>query len=374
MARDYYGILGLDKNATDAEIKKAYRRLARKYHPDVNDGPEAEEKFREISLAHEILTDPNKRALVDQGIDPEEQGAGGMGGGNPFGGGFSDIFDAFFGGGMASGPMSRTHPGQDALLQINVTLEECFTGVTKTVTVDTAVVCDDCDGTGSEDKSEPVVCAQCGGQGQVRVSQQTPLGMISTARDCPACHGYGTIIQNPCKRCNGDGRVRARKDITINVPAGIAEGMQLRLSGKGEVGPNGGEPGDIYVAVNVERHKTFTRQGDDLLVSLEVPMVDAALGCTIAVPLLDGSKADVEISAGTQPNAQVRVRGAGMKKMRGAGNGDLIAHVNVVVPRNLDEKSRKTLESFRDHRKESGKIAEEESGLFDRMRRHFRRQ
>ncbi|MGO1380898.1 MAG: DnaJ domain-containing protein, partial [Corynebacterium sp.] len=230
MARDYYGILGVSSDASDAEIKKAYRKLARKYHPDVNPSEEAAEQFREASLAQEVLTDPQKRQIVDAGGDPEEQGPGGGGGAGGFGGGgFGDIFDAFFGGGAggAGGPrVSRVRPGNDALLRLQLTLDECFAGVTKDVTVDTAVLCEECDGSGSESKSAPVTCPTCHGQGQVMEIQQSILGRVQVARACPRCQGVGEIIEDPCQECAGDGRVRARRDIEVKIPAGIRDGMR----------------------------------------------------------------------------------------------------------------------------------------------------
>ena len=236
MARDYYGILGVDREATEQEIKKAYRKLARKYHPDVNPSEEAQGRFAEISLAQEVLLDPQKRSIVDRGGDPMEQADMGPGAGG-FGGGLGDIFEAFFGGGAAARePRSRVQHGNDALLRTTVTLEEAYAGVKKEVSVDTAVVCDRCHGTGSESESKPVTCDNCQGMGQVQEVQQSFLGNIMTTRDCPKCRGFGEIIKDPCRQCAGDGRVRATRDIIANIPAGIATGMRIRMAGQGEVG------------------------------------------------------------------------------------------------------------------------------------------
>lgn len=384
MARDYYGILGVDRDASDAEIKKAYRRLARKYHPDVNPSEEAAEKFREASLAQEVLTDPQKRQIVDAGGDPEEQGpggpGGGFGGGFGGGGGFGDIFDAFFGGGAggAGGPRaSRVRPGNDALLRLQLTLEECFAGVEKEVTVDTAVLCGKCDGSGSESGKDPVTCPTCQGQGQVMEVQQSILGRVQVARACPRCQGTGEIIEDPCQECAGDGRVRARRDLEVNIPAGIRDGMRIRMSGEGEVGPGGGPAGDLYVEVQVKEHPHFLRDADDLHATVNVPMADAALGTSVDVPLLDGSVATVTVEPGTQPEALIRVKGKGMPHLRREGAGSLVAHVDVTVPTELDKKQRDLLEQFRsesDHEASLQTSEDEHSGgLFSRLRQKFGR-
>lgn len=378
MARDYYAILGVEQDATEAEIKKAYRRLARKYHPDVNPSEEAAERFREASLAQEVLTDPEKRRIVDAGGDPEDPGFGRGAAGGFNAGGFGDIFDAFFGGGGGGGPRaSRVRPGSDALLRMDLTLEECFTGVQREVTVDTAVLCDVCDGTGSKSHSAPVTCPTCHGQGQVMEVQQSILGRVQVARACPRCQGTGEIISDPCEECAGDGRVRARQDITVNIPAGIRDGMRIRMSGKGEVGPGGGPSGDLYVEVRVEEHTCFVREGDDLHVTVHVPMVDAALGTSVDVDMLDDSVVTVAVEPGTQPEAVVRVKDAGMPHLRREGHGNLIAHVDVSVPTELDRRSRELLEELRDRSQETSGVRttenERSGGLFSRLRGKFGR-
>ncbi|ERA52598.1 chaperone protein DnaJ, partial [Corynebacterium diphtheriae DSM 43988] len=232
MARDYYAILGVERDATDNEIKKAYRKLARKYHPDVNDTEEAAEKFSEISIAQEVLLDAEKRRIVDMGGDPMAQGGGDAGYGA--GGGLGDIFEAFFGGGGGSrGPRSRVQPGSDALLRTTLTLEEAYLGTKKPITIDTAILCDRCEGTGSKSKSKPNVCSTCNGSGEIQQMQRSFLGNVMTSSPCPTCRGTGEVIPDPCDKCGGDGRVRTQRDLIVNVPAGIADGMRIRMAGQG---------------------------------------------------------------------------------------------------------------------------------------------
>lgn len=374
MARDYYGILGVDKGASDSEIKKAYRRLARKYHPDVNDTEEAAEKFREISLANEVLTDPEKRRIVDMGGDPLEgpQGFGGA----PGAGGFGDIFEAFFGGGATRGPRSRVQPGADALLRTRITLDEAYAGARKDITVDTAILCDACEGTGSKSKAKPVTCAHCGGMGSVQEVQRSFLGNVMTTRACHVCHGTGEIISDPCEKCAGDGRVKARKDLTVSIPAGIADGMRIRMASRGEVGPGGGPAGDLYVEVAIAPHPVFVREGNNLHVTAGVQMLDAALGTELTLEGLDGEPITVKIPAGSQPGQQIHLAGAGMPVLRGEDrHGDLIAHVDVKIPTNLDTHSREVLEKLRDHRDDTSEIHHEgeSESVFDRIKSRFRR-
>ncbi|MBN9644231.1 molecular chaperone DnaJ [Corynebacterium mendelii] len=379
MARDYYGILGVDKNATDAEIKKAYRKLARTYHPDVNPSEEAAEKFREISVAQEILLDPTKRRIVDAGGDPMEQrGGGGAPGGFGGFGGFGDIFDAFFGGGGAQGPIPRRRPGEDALVHTSITLQQAYTGVTQEMTVDTAVLCPDCTGSGSKSGKKPTTCTVCQGQGHVQKMQRSFIGNVVSVGVCDNCEGTGEIIPDPCTACSGDGRVRSRKDLTVRIPRGIHSGMRIQLESQGEVGPGGGPAGDLYVQVEVQQDPVLVRDGDDLHCRLKVPMVDAALGCETTVDGPDGQPVTITITPGQQPGASIRVEGAGMPKPR-EGFGDLVANLDVVVPTDLDDKSRKLLGQLKHHRSHHDKVSvlsanDESEGLFSRMRRRFFRQ
>ncbi|MDO5076048.1 molecular chaperone DnaJ [Corynebacterium sp.] len=374
MARDYYGILGVDRSATETEIRKAYRRLARKYHPDVNGTEEAAEKFREVSLAYEVLTNAEKRRIVDMGGDPMEQSpsAGGFGG---FGG-FEDIFGAFFGGGQPRGPRSRVQPGDDALLRTAITLEEAFSGVKKNITVDTAVLCDQCEGTGSESKSRAHTCSHCQGAGEIQEVQRSFLGNVMTSRPCPACQGFGEVIDDPCTKCHGDGRVKARRDLTVNVPAGISDGMRIRMAGQGEVGHGGGPAGDLYVEVITQPHSVFTRDGDNLHVTVRLPMVDAALGTEFEVTGLDGNPLKFHVAPGTQPAERIHVQGAGMPHLRAEGAGDMVAHMDVIIPKDLDSQSKDYLRKLRSHRADKVRVQDshqEEESLFSRLRSRFRR-
>lgn len=349
MARDYYGTLGVAKDATPDQIKRAYRKLARELHPDVNKEEGAEERFREVTTAYEVLSDPKKREMVDLGGDPMSNGgdAGGGMGGDPFAGfgGLGDIMDAFFGGGGGSagggrGPRSRVQTGTDALLRLELTLEECASGVNRDITVDTAVMCESCDGGGSRAGTAPSTCDTCGGRGEVQSVQRSFLGQVMTSRPCPVCKGFGEVISDPCQQCSGDGRVRARRTITVKIPAGVGDGMRVRLAGEGEVGPGGGPAGDLFVEVEEKPHERFTRDGADLHCNVQVPMTAAALGTMITLDTLDGQET-LTVDAGTQPGAEYVLNGQGLPKLRSngrvSGHGDLHVHLDVVVPTKLDE-------------------------------------
>ncbi|MDO4928215.1 MAG: molecular chaperone DnaJ [Corynebacterium sp.] len=375
MARDYYGILGVEQGASDNEIKKAYRKLARKYHPDVNPSEEAAERFSEISLAQEVLLDPEKRRIVDMGGDPESQ-AGAAGGAGFPGGGLGDIFEAFFGGGGPRQPRSRVQPGADALLRTELSLEEAYSGLRKTVTIDTAILCDVCEGSGSKTKAKPVTCSNCGGVGEIQQVQRSFLGNVMTTSPCPTCQGTGEVVPDPCDKCDGDGRIAARRDVVVDIPAGIADGNRLRLVGQGEVGHGGGPAGDLYVEANIAPHPIFERDKADLHVQLDVPMADAALGTSVRFEDLGGNEVTISVPAGTQPGDRIEVAGAGMPYIRSERTGNLIAHVDVTVPRELDHNAKKLLEDLRKRQSEHAHVrnrAEEGSGFFGRLRNHFRR-
>ncbi|MDR7300917.1 molecular chaperone DnaJ [Haloactinomyces albus] len=349
MARDYYGTLGVAKDATPEQIKRAYRKLARELHPDVNQEDGAQQRFQEVTNAYEVLSDPKKRQVVDLGGDPlDSSGGAGGGGGDPFAGfgGLGDIMDAFFGGGGGAaggggrGPRSRVQQGSDALLRLELTLEDCASGVNRDITVDTAVMCDTCDGGGSRAGSAPSTCDTCDGRGEVQSVQRSFLGQVMTSRPCPVCRGFGEVITDPCQQCGGDGRVRARRTITVKIPAGVGDGMRVRLAGEGEVGPGGGPPGDLFVEVEEQTHDRFVRDGADLHCTVEVPMTAAALGTTVGLDTLDGHE-ELIVEPGTQPGTEHVLSGQGLPKLRSngrvSGHGDLHVHLDVVVPTKLDE-------------------------------------
>lgn len=379
MARDYYGLLGVSKNASDADIKRAYRKLARELHPDVNPDEAAQAKFKEISVAYEVLSDPDKRRIVDLGGDPLESAAAG---GNGFGGfgGLGDVFEAFFGGGFGGGaasrgPIGRVRPGSDSLLRMRLDLEECATGVTKQVTVDTAVLCDRCQGKGTNGDSVPIPCDTCGGRGEVQTVQRSLLGQMLTSRPCPTCRGVEVVIPDPCQQCMGDGRIRARREISVKIPAGVGDGMRVRLAAQGEVGPGGGPAGDLYVEVHEQAHDVFVREGDHLHCTVSVPMVDAALGVTVTVDAILDGLSEITIPPGTQPGSVITLRGRGMPHLRSNTRGDLHVHVEVVVPTRLDHQDIELLRELKGRR--DREVAEVRSthaaagGLFSRLRETF---
>ncbi|MES3639318.1 molecular chaperone DnaJ, partial [Mycobacterium intracellulare] len=323
--------------------------------------------------------DPEKRRIVDLGGDPMENAAAAGGG---FGGGFGglgDVFEAFFGGGFSGGatsrgPIGRVRPGSDSLLRMRLDLEECATGVTKQVTVDTAVLCDRCQGKGTNGDSAPVPCDTCGGRGEVQTVQRSLLGQVMTSRPCPTCRGVGVVIPDPCHQCMGDGRVRARREISVKIPAGVGDGMRVRLAAQGEVGPGGGPAGDLYVEVHEQSHDVFVREGDDLHCTVSVPMVDAALGATVTVDAILDGVSEITIPPGTQPASVITLRGHGMPHLRTGTRGDLHVHVEVVVPARLDARDTELLRELKARR--SRDVPEVRSthaggGLFSRLRETF---
>lgn len=384
MAQDYYALLGVGRDASNDELKKAYRKLARQLHPDVNDAPDAADRFKEVTSAYEVLSDPQKRSVYDRGGDPMAAGGGGGGFGQGFS--FDDIMDAFFGqgGGSRGGPRSRVQRGQDALLRLTVDLAEAAFGVTREIKVDTAVRCETCQGSGGADGSEPVTCSTCHGHGDVQHVQRTPLGQVRTSRPCPTCHGFGSVIPDPCDECNGDGRVRSRRTISVAVPAGVDQGTRIQMAGEGEVGPGGGPPGDLYLEINVARHRMFVRKGDQLRCQVTVPMTAAALGVHVELPTLEADVTDdpaaavvgLDISAGTQSGELLTVKGQGIPRLRGVGRGDLVVEVVVETPTNLDEEQRDLLARLAELRDEQKPLAEvsdsHRNGVFDRIRGAFR--
>ncbi|MGD8378025.1 MAG: molecular chaperone DnaJ [Gammaproteobacteria bacterium] len=352
MARDYYEILGVDKNASDAELKKAYRRLAMKYHPDRNPGDEeAESRFKEAKEAYEILTDPQKRAAYDQfghaGVDPSMGGGRGAGGFHGFGGAeafsdiFGDVFGDIFGGGRRGGGRSRVMRGADLRYELDLSLEQAVAGDTIKVQIPTAVACEECDGSGAAKGSQPETCDTCGGAGQVRMQQ----GFFSIQQPCPQCRGQGKVIRDPCHTCHGSGRVNRQKILSVKVPPGVDTGDRIRLAGEGEAGLNGGPPGDLYVEIGIRPHPIFTREGSDLFCEVPVSFARATLGGEVEVPTLEG-KVALKIPAGTQSGRLFRMRGKGVKPVRGGPTGDLKCRVMVETPVNLTPEQKKLLEQL----------------------------
>jgi molecular chaperone DnaJ len=380
-SRDYYAILGVSRTATPEEIKKAYRKLARELHPDINPSADAQERFKDVTSAYEVLSDPQKRQMHDLGADPLSSSGGAAGAAGPFGG-FSDIMDAFFGGasGMGSrGPRSRVQPGADALIRIELDLADTAFGTTRDITLDTAVRCAKCSGAGTAAGTHPETCQTCSGRGEVQSVQRSLLGQIVTARPCPECGGFGSKIRNPCPDCAGDGRVRARRTVTVKVPAGVEDGMRLRLAGEGEVGPGGGPAGHLYVEIRERPHPSFVRDGDDLHCTVQVPMTAAALGTEVALTTLDGDERLV-VKAGTQSGSVTTMRGRGVPHLnRGVGRGDLHVHYDVVTPTRLDAAQEQLLRDLATARGEeqpeitvTNPADNGGSGLFSRLRDAFK--
>jgi molecular chaperone DnaJ len=370
---DYYQVLGVPRDASADDIKRAYRRLARQYHPDVSGNHEDQERFKEVSNAYEVLSDPRKREMYDLGGDPLRGGGDGPGGmGDGFT--FTDIFDAFFGQTSSRGPRSRTRRGQDALLRIEIDLADALFGSNEEIQVDTAVACQTCGGSGTADGAEFVTCDVCRGRGEISHVQRSFLGQVMTTRPCPQCRGFGTVNPKPCPECAGDGRVRTRRSLTIEVPAGVDTGTRLQLAGQGEVGPGGGPPGDLYVEVTVAPHPVFSREGDHLACTLQVPMSAAALGTTVDLETLDGQRT-IEVPAGTQFGERIVLRGLGAPRLRGSGRGDLNVFVEVRTPTGLDDRQRDLLAELATLRREEkvdGPTAEQPAGgFFSRLREKF---
>lgn len=372
--RDYYALLGVKQDATPEEIKRAYRKLARELHPDVNPDPTAQERFKEVTTAYEVLSDPEKRRVVDLGGDPLSQAGGGAG--NPFAGfgGFGDVFEAFFGGGGAgagrSGKRSRRRQGSDALLQMSLTLEEAAFGTHRDVTVETAVLCETCHGAGTAPGTTTRTCTVCGGAGELQTVQRSFLGQVMTSRVCTACAGTGEQIPSPCPSCNADGRVRARRTITVDVPAGIEDGMRIRLTGQGEVGPGGGPAGDLYIEVSEQRHDTFVREGSDLHCTVALPMTAAALGTDLVLTTLDGEE-KLDIRAGTQNGQVITLRGKGVPRLRSNARGDLHVHLEVRTPTRLDDEQERLLRELAALRHEDVAAVSKNGGLFGKIRDAF---
>lgn len=387
MSTDYYEILGVPRDASPEQIKKAYRQKAMKLHPDVATEADASEKFKKVAEAYEVLGDPKKRDLYDRGGDPL---GGGMGGG--FNGGFgaqaggfdfTNLVDAMFGQQTARGPRSRVRRGQDALVRLDLELAEAAFGTTKPLRVDTAVLCPRCSGSGAQEGSQPVKCATCHGQGEVTHVQRSFIGDIRTTSPCPTCRGYGTVIPNPCTECSGDGRVRSNRTINVKIPAGVSTGNRIHLAAHGEVGPGGGPAGDLYVELDVAQHEVFRRDGDNLEMVLRIPMTAAALGTDVRVATLEAdledadehdTSATINVPAGTQSGTRVALEGKGVPRLRSHGRGQLGVTLLVQTPTKLDKEQRDLLRQLAELREETsveGAVQKHGRGFFGRLRDAF---
>lgn len=374
--RDYYEVLGIDKGASDSDIKKAYRKLAKQYHPDMNPGDKAAEaKFKEANEAYEVLGDSQKRARYDQfghaGTDPNGFGGGFGGGFNDFDfGGFGDIFETFFGGGGGFGTRTsnaRRGPqkGADLKYSMEISFEEAAFGVKREVTVNRMEVCPTCSGVGSKPGHQPATCQNCNGTGQMQYKQRTPFGQFVNIKTCDACHGEGKIITQPCENCSGKGRVRKHTKLQVNIPAGIDDGQTISIRGEGEHGLKGGPSGDLFITIKVKPHAIFKRQGNDITCDIPITFTQAALGAEIEVPTLDGKEKYV-IPEGTQTGSVFKFKGKGVPFLRGGGRGDHYVKVSVEVPRKLNDKQKEILKQFAEL--VGDEVHEQRKGFFDKMK------
>jgi len=368
--QDFYEILGVSKSVSPDELKSAYRKLAMKHHPDRNPGDKsAEQKFKEINEAYDILKDDQKRAAYDRfGHAAFEQGGARGPGDFGFSGGFADIFDEMFGEFMGGGRPGQGGPsrGSDLRYNLEISLEEAFRGKQTTIRVQTLVACDQCKGGGAEAGSRPIACPTCYGRGRVRAQQ----GFFTIERTCTTCQGAGRVIDNPCKACGGQGRVRREKTLSVNIPAGVEDGTRIRLGGEGEAGVRGALAGDLYMFISVTPHRIFQRDGANIYCRVPIPITTAALGGTIEVPSVDGSRARVTVPAGTQSGHQFRLRGKGMTVLRSPARGDMFIEAVVETPRNLNKRQQELLREF-EKAGESGTTHPESEGFFAKVKEFF---
>lgn len=367
--RDYYEVLGVDRNADQNSIKKAFRRLAQQYHPDINKTAEAETKFKEINEAYQVLNDQQKRGLYDRFGHAGVAGAGGM---NADFGGFGDlgsIFEEFFGGFSGGGSRTRRNAprrGADLRADIALTFEEAAFGTDHELEIPRMEICDLCDGSGAEPGTTPTRCSTCSGTGEVQRRQQSPLfGTVITASTCPTCNGSGEIISSPCSKCNGQKRIRKSRKLNVKIPAGVDDGTRIKLGGEGEEGVNGGPPGSLYVVVSVEPHPVFVRDGFDIHLELPISFAQAALGATVTVPMLGGAEEDLDIPAGTQTGKVFRKRNQGVARLQRSGRGDMLVTVRVVTPSKLNSEQKELFEALA--RSFNEETHTPQKGLLDRI-------
>ena len=357
--KDYYDILGVDKDASEKEIKRAYRKLSKKYHPDISDADNAEERFKEITEAYEVLSDEEMRARYDQyghaGVNQEAGGGARQGGFGGFGGGgagaggrFEDIFDIFFGErrGSSRGGRSRAQKGADLRYTMTIDFEEAAFGAEKEITVPRTEDCPECEGTGAKSESDVETCAKCDGTGEIKFKQNTPFGQMVQTQTCDRCNGTGKFVTDPCPNCNGEGKVKKRRKVTVNIPAGVNDGHKLRMRGEGQAGEKGGRAGDLYIIIRVKEHDLFEREGNNVICEVPINFVQAILGDEIKVPTLDG-KVKFNIPEGTQPGASFRLKDKGIPYLnRRNARGDQIIKIKVVIPEDLDDEQKELLEEF----------------------------
>ena len=371
--RDYYEVLGVGRGASDVEIKKAYRKLAKQYHPDVNPGDKSTEaKFKEVSEAYEVLSDPQKKSRYDQfghaGVDPNSFGGAGAGFGDFDFGGIGDIFESFFGGGgFGRSSRSRSGPqkGADLKHSMEISFEEAAFGTEKEITINRNETCTVCKGSGAKEGTSPTTCKHCGGKGQVQYNQSTPFGQFVNVKTCDICRGEGKIITDPCTSCNGRGKVRKTVKRKVSVPAGIDDGQTLSLRGEGDSGSKGGPSGDLYITIIVRPHAIFKRQGNDVVCEMPITFTQAALGAELEVPTLDG-RVKYDIQEGTQTGTIFRLRGKGIPYLRGNGRGDQYVKVEIDVPKKLNEKQKELLREFAEI--SGDEACEKRKSFFDKMK------
>ncbi|QEU46714.1 molecular chaperone DnaJ [Schleiferilactobacillus harbinensis] len=382
--RDYYEVLGVSRDASDDDIKHAYRELSKKWHPDVNKAPDAEQKFKEINEAYEVLSDPQKRAQYDQygqaGMNGAGAGAGGFGNAGGFGGfgnaggaggfgGFDDIFSQFFGGGATTQNAMAPRQGQDLQYRMDLSFKDAIFGTDTEIQYDRTATCQTCHGSGAAPGTSPVTCHKCHGSGYIEIQRQTPIGIMRTREVCDVCHGTGKEIKDKCPTCHGSGHVQEKHTLKVKVPAGVDDGQQMRLDGQGDAGENGGPYGDLYVVFRVQPSKEFERDGFEIYVTVPITFAQAALGDEINVDTVHGP-VTLKVPAGTQSGTNFRLRGKGVPKLQGSGNGDEHVRVQVITPKNMNPKQREALEAF--SAAGGDKIKPQEKNLFEKMRDKLR--